>query len=49
MGLANGGQILITEPIYDELKKNNNYRIRYHGEYRLKGLEKKVKIYELLW
>ncbi|MFH0774484.1 MAG: tetratricopeptide repeat protein [bacterium] len=48
MGLADGGQILISEILYEEAK-NKGFSFCSHSNYPLKGIPEPIEVYEVLW
>lgn len=49
MSKAAGGHIYISEPVHNEVHQMKQYRFHSKGAKRLKGLAKKVQIYEVIW
>jgi class 3 adenylate cyclase len=48
IGLADGGQILISKDTYQDAEKIDFARFHFHGNYSLKGLREEIPIYEVL-
>ncbi|MEK9149769.1 MAG: adenylate/guanylate cyclase domain-containing protein, partial [Candidatus Desantisbacteria bacterium] len=49
MGLADGGQILVSKNTYQETGKIDLARFHSHGEYNPKGITEPIGVYEVLW
>ena len=48
MGLADGGQILITDTVRN-LVAGKDYRFSDHGTHDLKGFEEAARLFEMAW
>ena len=51
-GLADGGQILLTLPVYDSARgwlAQRNLKWHDHGDYKLKGIDDATRIYEVCY
>ncbi len=48
MGLADGGQILVTDTVRN-LVAGKDYRFSDHGTHDLKGFEEPARLFEVGW
>ena len=48
MGLADGGQILVTDTVRN-LVAGKDYRFSDHGTHDLKGFEEAARLFEMAW